>query len=104
MIQTWLNKPAYLMTPLDDFLTWIFAVIAVSLIGLAIYARFEVGGPMKTRKPKRARKPKRIGILLNGRKQFLDPVDIPVSEIRRVARHLLKFADWAESKERKCSR
>jgi hypothetical protein len=37
MITNWLNKPAYLMTPLDNFLTWLFSVVAVGLVALIGY-------------------------------------------------------------------
>ena len=37
MITNWLNKPAYMMTPLDNFLTWLFAVVVVGLIALIVY-------------------------------------------------------------------
>ena len=36
-IAEWLNKPAYLMTPLDNFLTWAFAVVGVGLVFLVGY-------------------------------------------------------------------
>lgn len=56
---------------------------------------------MKKIKKQKPRKPRPIVLYLNGRYQSLDPTGVPSKEIRKVAERLMRYADWADLKERK---